>query len=64
MLRIPVLPRIPGIPRLPLGGGPGLLAVGAAAYIAADHDKGKHTRPHPLCAVCWLNKVAPPRPAS
>lgn len=56
-----MLRRIPRIPGLPLGGGPGLLLAAGAAYVAAEHEQGRHQRPHALCAICWLNKIAPPR---
>ena len=40
-------------------GGVQLLLAGGAAYFAWEHDQGKHEHSHPLCAVCWLNKIAP-----
>ncbi len=43
---------------LPVGGLQLVLA-GGAAYFAWEHDQGKHEQAHPLCAVCWLNKIAP-----
>jgi len=43
---------------LPLGGLELLLA-GGAAYLAWEHDQGRHTQAHLLCPVCWLNKIAP-----
>jgi hypothetical protein len=49
---------------LPVGGLELLLA-GGAAYVAWEHEQGKHTRPHALCPICWLNKIAPaPEPPS
>jgi len=33
--------------------------VAGAAYFAWEHEQGRHGRPHALCAICWLNKVAP-----
>jgi hypothetical protein len=44
---------------LPFGGGPGLLLVAGAAYLAWEHEQGRHGRPHVLCAICWLNKIGP-----
>jgi hypothetical protein len=35
-----------------------VLAVGAA-YFVWDHGQGRHGRPHLLCPLCWLNKIAP-----
>ena len=43
---------------LPVGGLQLALA-GGAAYFAWEHDQGKHGQPHLLCAVCWLDKIAP-----
>jgi hypothetical protein len=36
-----------------------LLLVAGAAYFAWEHEQGRHERPHVLCPLCWLNKVAP-----
>jgi|HubBroStandDraft_6_1064221.scaffolds.fasta_scaffold1454132_2 hypothetical protein len=55
--------RLLRIPGLPLGGGVNLLLVGGAAYLAMQHDQGKHGRPHALCLVCWMDKIAPAPPA-
>jgi hypothetical protein len=41
-----------------------LLLVGGAVYFAWEHEQGRHERPHLLCALCWLNKIAPPPEAS
>jgi hypothetical protein len=54
-----MLRRIPRVPGLPLGGGLDLLLVGGAAYFAWEHEQGRHERPHVLCPVCWLSKIAP-----
>lgn len=43
---------------LPIGGLQLVLA-GGAAYLAVEHDQGKHEQPHLLCPICWLNKIAP-----
>jgi hypothetical protein len=51
--------RIPRFPGLPFGGGLDLLLVAGAAVFAWQHEQGRHERPHPLCLICWLNKVAP-----
>src|SRR5215471_1556927 len=51
--------RMPRVPGLPLGGGLNVLLVAGAAYFAWEHEQGRHGRPHALCAICWLNKVAP-----
>jgi hypothetical protein len=55
--------RIPRVPRLPFGGGPGLLLVTGGAYFAWEHEQGRHQRPHVLCLICWLNKIAPEAPS-
>ena len=44
---------------LPVGNGLELVLVGGAAYFAWEHQQGKHTQPHLLCPICWLNKIAP-----
>jgi hypothetical protein len=36
-----------------------LLLVAGAAYFAWEHEQGRHGRPHVLCPLCWLNKIAP-----
>jgi hypothetical protein len=36
-----------------------LLLVAGAAYFAGEHEQGRHGRPHVLCPLCWLNKIAP-----
>jgi hypothetical protein len=54
-----MLPRISRVPRLPLGVGPDLLLVAGGAYFAWEHEQGRHQRPHMLCLICWLNKIAP-----
>ncbi len=51
--------RLRRFPGLPFGGGLDLLLVAGAAYFAWDHEQGRHGRPHVLCPVCWLNKIAP-----
>jgi hypothetical protein len=33
--------------------------VAGAAYFAWEHEQGRHGRPHVLCPLCWLNKIAP-----
>lgn len=55
--------RIPRVPGLPFGGGLNVLLVGGAAYLAWEHEQGRHERPHVLCPVCWLNRIAPSREA-
>jgi hypothetical protein len=55
-----MFPRIPRVPGLRIGaGGPDLLLIGGAAYFAWEHEQGRHQRPHLLCLICWLNKIAP-----
>jgi hypothetical protein len=54
-----MLRRIPRVPGLPLGVRPDLLLVAGAAYFAWEHEQGRHQRPHMLCLICWLNKIAP-----
>ena len=41
-----------------------MLLVAGAAYFAWEHEQGRHGRPHVLCALCWLNKIAPASQAS
>jgi hypothetical protein len=36
-----------------------LVLAGGAAHFAWEHEQGRHTRPHLLCAICWLNRIAP-----
>ena len=59
-----MLRRIPRMPGLPFGGGPGLLLAAGAAYFVWEHEQGRHAQPHVLCPVCWLNKTAPAPEAS
>ncbi|HET9899283.1 MAG TPA: hypothetical protein VFQ44_30525 [Streptosporangiaceae bacterium] len=40
-------------------GGLQLALAGGAAYFAWEHDQGRHDHAHPLCAICWLDKIAP-----
>ncbi|MGB6455758.1 MAG: hypothetical protein WBH47_14875 [Streptosporangiaceae bacterium] len=54
-----MLRRIPRVPGLPFGGGLDVVLVAGAAHFAWEHEQGRHGRPHVLCPVCWLNKVAP-----
>ncbi|MGD0705531.1 MAG: hypothetical protein ABSA02_37315 [Trebonia sp.] len=51
-------------PGLPFGGGLNLLLVAGAAYFAWEHEQGRHGRPHLLCPLCLLNKIAPDPQAS
>ena len=51
-------PRMPRAPGLPFGGGLNLLLVAGGAYLAWEHEQGWHRRPHALCPLCWLNKIA------
>lgn len=37
-----------------------LALVGGAAYLAVEHDRGKHEQAMPLCPICLLNWLAPP----
>jgi hypothetical protein len=39
-----------------------LLAAGGL-YFAWEHEQGRHQRPHVLCLICWLNKIAPEAPS-
>ena len=57
-------PRIPRAPGLPFRGGLNLLLVAGGAYFVLEHEQGRHGRPHPLCLLCWLNKIAPAPQAS
>jgi hypothetical protein len=56
--------RISRVPGLPFGGGLNLLLVAGAAYLAWEHEQGRHERPHVLCPLCLLNKIAPAPEAS
>jgi hypothetical protein len=47
--------RIPGLPFSTLN----VLLVFGAAHFAWEHEQGRHHELHPLCLICWLNKVAP-----
>jgi hypothetical protein len=58
-----VIRRIPRVPGLPLGRGPDLLLAAGGLYFAWEHEQGRHQRPHLLCAICWLNKIAPEAPS-
>ena len=40
-------------------GGLELLLAGGAAYLAWEHEQGKHGQPHLVCPICWLNRIAP-----
>jgi hypothetical protein len=51
--------RLPGIRALPFGGGINVLLVAGAAHFAWEHEQGRHGRPHVLCLVCWMNRIAP-----
>ncbi len=44
---------------LPVGSGLELVLVGGAAYIAWEHQQGRHVQANLLCPICWLNKIAP-----
>lgn len=54
-----MFPRIPRLPGLPLGGGANVLLVASGAYMAWEHEQGRHGQPSLLCPICWLNKIAP-----
>jgi hypothetical protein len=41
-----------------------LLLVAGAAYLAWEHQQGRHERPQVLCPLCLLNKIAPAPEAS
>jgi hypothetical protein len=41
-----------------------LLLVAGGAYLAWEHEQGRHGRPHVLCPLCWLNKITPASQAS
>ena len=51
--------RIPRVPGLRLGGGLDMLLVAGGAHFAWEHEQGRHQRPHMLCLICWLDKIAP-----
>jgi hypothetical protein len=50
--------------RTSLGPGLELVLVVGAAHFAWEHEQGRHTRPHVLCLICWLNEVTPDPDAS
>ena len=54
-----MLRRILRVPGLPFGGGLDVVLVAGAAYFVWEHEQGRHGRPHVLCPVCWLSKLAP-----
>jgi hypothetical protein len=33
--------------------------VAGAAYFVREHEQVRHGRPHLLCPLCWLSKIAP-----
>ncbi len=41
-----------------------MLLVGGGAYLAWEHEQGRHGQPNLLCPICWLNKIAPGPQAS
>jgi hypothetical protein len=41
-----------------------VLLVAGAAHFAWEHEQGRHERPHVLCLVCWMSKIAPAPEAS
>jgi len=57
-----MLLRIPRVPGLPFGGGLGVLLAIGGAQVVWEHEQGRHQRPHVLCLICWLNKIAPEAP--
>jgi hypothetical protein len=40
-------------------GGLELALVGGAAYLAWEHEQGRHAQANLLCPICWLNRIAP-----
>jgi hypothetical protein len=36
-----------------------MLPVASGAHFAWEHEQGRHQRPHMLCLICWLDKIAP-----
>jgi hypothetical protein len=59
-----MLRRIPRVPGLPFGAGLDVVLVASGVYFAWEHEQGRHGRPHLLCPICWLNKIAPAAEAS
>jgi hypothetical protein len=51
--------RIPRVPGFAFGAGLDVVLVAGAAHFAWEHEQGRHGRPHLLCPICWLNKIAP-----
>ena len=41
-----------------------MLLIAGGAYLAWEHEQGRHGRPQVLCPLCWLNKIAPAAGAS
>jgi hypothetical protein len=39
-----------------------MLLVAGGAHFAWEHEQGRHQRPHALCLICWLEKIAPEEP--
>lgn len=54
-----IIRRMPRVPRLPFGGGVNVVLVAGGVYFASEHERGRHGKPHVLCPICWLNKIAP-----
>ena len=57
-------PRVSRAPGLPFGGGLNLVLVAGAAYFVWEHGQGLARRPHLLCPLCLLDKIAPDPGAS
>lgn len=51
--------RMPQSVVIPFGGGLNLLLAVGAAHFAWEHEQGRHERPHVLCLICWMSKIAP-----
>ena len=51
---IRLMPRF-GIPV----GGLELILAGGAAYLAWEHEQGRHGKANLLCPICWVNRIAP-----
>ncbi len=48
------------VPRFGLpAGGLELVLLGGAAFLAWEHEQGRHGQPHLLCPICWLNRIVP-----
>lgn len=55
MRRIPLGPVFPGW---------GMLAVLGGAYVAWEHQQGRHREFSAVCGLCWLNRLSASAPSA